>query len=43
MRNGEGGLDHIFSIVKNLGKKHKELLEVYGDNEKRLCGKFETS
>jgi glutamine synthetase len=43
MRKGEGGLDNIIKIVKNLGIKHKELLEVYGDNSKRLTGEFETS
>lgn len=44
MREGEGGWSYIQDIVlKRLAKKHLKHLEYYGDNSKRLSGKFETS
>jgi glutamine synthetase len=43
MREGTGGMDHIYEIVRKLSLKHTECLEVYGDNSKRLTGNFETS
>jgi len=43
MREGKGGLEGIIEIIRKLSIKHTECLEVYGDNSKRLSGKFETS
>lgn len=43
MREGEGGMDYIYEIIRKLSLKHAECLEVYGDNSKRLTGNFETS
>lgn len=39
----EGGIKYIYEAIEKLSKKHKEHIAVYGDNSKRLCGKFETS
>jgi glutamine synthetase len=43
MREGKGGLEGIIEIIRKLSIRHTECLEVYGDNSKRLSGKFETS
>ena len=43
MREGRGGMEHIIEVIRKLATKHVECLEVYGDNTKRLTGKFETS
>ena len=47
MRDGtsdKSGLDFIIDACEKLKLKHKEHIEIYGkDNDKRLCGKFETS
>lgn len=43
MRDGDGGMDHIYEIIRRLQLKHSECLEVYGDNSERLSGLFETS
>jgi len=42
MRN-EGGIDEIYKAINKLSLKHKEHLDVYGDNLKRLTGLHETS
>ncbi len=42
--NNKTGLDYIIEGCEKLALKHKEHMEVYGkDNDKRLCGSFETS
>lgn len=42
--NTKNGLEYITEACEKLKLKHKEHIEVYGkDNDKRLCGKFETS
>jgi len=43
MRDGEGGLQYIEEVVKNLGKRHAIHLECYGENKERLTGEYETS
>lgn len=43
MREGFEGMDYIHSIIKKLSTKHKDHLEVYGDNSARLTGHHETS
>lgn len=44
MRDGEGGMSYIQDIImKRLANKHAYHLDYYGDNSKRLSGKFETS
>lgn len=40
----EGGIDLIHAAIKNLGKKHSQHIELYGEgNEKRLTGHHETA
>jgi glutamine synthetase len=40
----DGGLEYIETAIKKLEKKHKEHMEVYGqDNDKRMTGEYETS
>ncbi len=39
----DGGLEHIYSAIKKLEDKHKEHIEVYGNNRDRLVGALETS
>lgn len=39
----EGGIKHIYTAIDKLSKKHKEHLDCYGNNEKRLSGNHETS
>lgn len=39
----EGGLSIIYGAMEKLSKKHREHIEVYGDNKERLTGKHETS
>jgi glutamine synthetase len=43
MREGKGGMDYIYNLLENLGKRHVLHLEFYGDNTKRLTGEHETS
>jgi len=44
MRNGTGGIEHMTSIIEKLKGRHKEHMQVYGDdNDKRLTGHHETS
>lgn len=43
MREGTQGMKYIWDIIEKLEKKHKEHIDVYGDNTKRLTGRFETS
>jgi glutamine synthetase len=43
MRNLEGGLDYIKSLLDRLGPKHALHIECYGNNEQRLTGEHETS
>jgi glutamine synthetase len=43
MREGKGGMDYIYNLLKKLEPKHKLHLELYGDNSKRLTGEHETS
>ena len=43
MRDGSGGMEYIDLLIKRLSEKHLEHIEVYGDNSKRLSGRFETS
>jgi glutamine synthetase len=43
MRAGEGGMEYIEGILKRLGTKHLEHIELYGDNSARLTGHHETS
>ena len=44
MREQDNGLSIIFDAIKKLSKKHKEHMNVYGDdNDKRMSGKYETS
>lgn len=44
MRNGTGGMELMTTIIEKLKARHKEHLQVYGeDNEKRLTGAHETS
>ena len=44
MRAGTGGMDYIFSVMDKLGQKHRDHIELYGDdNQKRLTGIHETS
>jgi glutamine synthetase len=43
MREGDGGMDYIESLLARLGSKHALHLELYGDNSKRLTGEHETS
>lgn len=38
-----GGVKAFDEILDKLSKKHKEHLEFYGDNSKRLTGHYETS
>jgi glutamine synthetase len=40
---GEHGMTYINIYIERLGAKHKEHLELYGDNSKRLSGECETS
>jgi glutamine synthetase len=40
---GVDGMDYIHSIIKKLGEKHQDHLELYGDNSQRLTGHHETS
>lgn len=37
------GLNYIYDAINKLSQKHKEHLDVYGDNSKRLTGTHETS
>lgn len=40
----EKDYNYIVQCIENLGKKHKESIKIYGENnDKRLVGKFETS
>ena len=40
----EDGIQYIFDAIRNLAAKHKEHMEVYGeDNEKRMSGEYEAS
>ena len=39
----EGGLNIMHEYIDKLGKKHKEHIEIYGDNSERLSGECETS
>lgn len=43
MREGNCGMENIHAAIDKLRPKHKEHIEVYGDNSKRLSGKHETS
>jgi glutamine synthetase len=43
MREGKGGMDYIYGLLKKLEPKHHLHLELYGDNTKRLTGHHETS
>jgi glutamine synthetase len=38
-----GGMEYIEELIKRLGTKHLEHIQVYGKNEKRLTGHHETS
>lgn len=39
----ENGIDKIYEAITKLSEKHKEHIDVYGDNSERLCGTHETS
>jgi glutamine synthetase len=40
----DGGIKVILDVVKKLGKKHKEHIQVYGEgNDERLTGLHETA
>lgn len=43
LRAGEGGIKAIEAIMEKLEAKHKQHIDVYGDNSLRLSGLFETS
>lgn len=43
MREGNGGMDYIYGLLKKLAPKHNLHLQLYGDNSKRLTGHHETS
>jgi glutamine synthetase len=43
MRAGEGGMEYIHGLLDKLSAKHALHLESYGDNSKRLTGRYETS
>merc|ERR1719275_255237 len=44
MRAGTGGMEYINSMMAKFAAKHKDHLELYGDdNQKRLTGHHETS
>ena len=36
-------MEYIDLLIKRLSEKHQDHIEVYGDNTKRLSGRFETS
>ena len=38
-----GGMEYIESIIKNLVPSHQLHIAIYGNNEKRLTGHYETS
>lgn len=43
MREGNGGMEYIYGLLKKLAPKHNLHLSLYGDNSKRLTGEHETS
>lgn len=43
MREGKGGMEYITDMIRKLAAKHKEHIELYGDNTRRLTGRHETS
>jgi glutamine synthetase len=38
-----GGMDYIENLIKSLASKHSLHISLYGDNDKRLTGHYETS
>jgi len=38
-----GGMEYIETLIKNMAPKHQLHISIYGTNEKRLTGNYETS